>query len=485
MYGVFPVSERLSSVKRQEIFMKKLLKVLGCFLSGSVMASTLFPTQSEYYYRLGADSDLYVPPVNRDKTVVIGGFAHASGLNCNLFNPTVSLTNTLNDLKSSVNGIPSTVVDNLKGSVAGYPLYKLQQSMPGLYNILQNTSAGSQSEFAIRVADCNAVKRNLEEGNSPVNGILSVSDSQGWIEAATRARNGESLDITKASRDIAQKGEEYGLPWVHRDSGNSGGMKQVPIRVINDVVIAGYNLLLSTSRKLDDLTAAPSSDKSRFVHFWRKPADAANWAVLVLGDIHISHRKEAGYRDAKAGIGLSSLLHSCPASASSSTCASNVANALWMLVDGKWPLTETNLRRISASNIVITDEIITTLMHMPREQQILTVSKLAGEISIQNLLDEAIMLRHLLQAGMQIQEVQNLKPAQKMVQAALDKLDNEIRSLSLESDARRKMMTETLNFIMDLRKQDLARGLPGSTREERLVKNGAVYSASDNGGEGK
>lgn len=457
--------------------MKLLALIVGFLVSSSALASSLFPNQSEYYYKLGGDSDLYVPPVNRDQTVTIGGFVNTSGLNCNMFNPTVSLTNTLNDLKNSVHGIPSGVLDNLKGSVAGYPLYKLQQYMPGLYNILQNTSAGNQNEFALRVADCQATKRAFEEGNSPLSGMLTVSDSQGWIDAAQRARQGESVDITKTAKEIAQKGEDYGLPWVHRESGNAGGKNQVAIKVINDVVIAGYNLLLTPSRKLDSTDKAPTEalKSNRFVQFWPSPSHAANWAVMVLGDIQISHRQESGYRDAQAGIGLSTLLHSCPKTAASSTCVSNVAAALWMLVDKKWPLTEENLRKISASNVVITDEIITSIMRMPREQQIMTVSKLAEEIAIQNLLDEAIMLRHLLQAGMQIQEVQNLKPAQRMVQAALTKLDKEIHSLSFESEVRKKMMTKTLNLIMDLRNHDLAKGMPGATHEEGLIKNGAVY----------
>jgi integrating conjugative element protein (TIGR03755 family) len=462
--------------------MKLLTFAIGFLVSSSVLAGSLFPNKSEYYYKLGGDSDLYVPPVNRDKSVTIGGSLNTNVLNCSMFNPTLSLTNTLNDLKSSVHGMPSGVIDNLKGSVAGFPLYKLQQAMPGLYNILQNTAVGNQNEFSVHVEDCQNVKRHLEEGNSPLSGILTVSDSQGWIDAAKSARNGDSVDITKRAKDIAQKGEEYGLPWVHRDSGNSGGANQVAIQVINDVVIAGYNLLLTpSSRKLDDKSVASDEDKknNRFAQFWPKPAEAADWAVLVLGDIQISHKKEASFRDAKAGIGLSTLLHACPKTAASSTCVSNVAAALWNLVDKKWALTEANLRKISASNVVITDEIITSIMRMPREQQIITVSKLAEEIAIQNLLDEAIMLRHLLQAGMQIQEVQNLKPAQKMVQSALDRLDKEIQSLSFESEVRKKMMTQTLNLIMELRNHDLAKGMPGTTHEEDLIKNGAVYRNTD------
>lgn len=462
--------------------MKLNIVVLSILVSSSAMASTLFPEQSEYYYQLGSSSDLFVPPVNRDQKVTIGGYINGGGLNCNMFNQAVSITNAFKDMPNSVSNIPAGVIDNLKGSVIGYPLYKLQQSMPGLYNILQNASAGAQNEFALKVADCQATKRSLEDGNSPISGMLSVSDSQGWIDAAQRAREGKKVDVTKTAKNIAQKGEEYGLPWVHRAKGNSGGKFQTPIKVINDVVIAGYNVLLSSGRALDDETQ-PSTEQvknNRFTQIWSTPKKAGDWAVMVLGDITISHQKVNSAREAHAGVGLSPLLQSCPQSASSSTCVSNVGSALWKLVDKEWDLTETNLRQISASNVVITDEIITAIQRMPREQQIMTVSKLSEEIAIQNLLDEAMMLRHLLQAGMQIQEVQNLKPAHKMVAEALSRLDKEIKSLAFESEVRKKMMTQTLNLIMNLRKNDLAKALPGNTKDEGVVQHGAVYRTKEN-----
>lgn len=448
------------------------------FMSNIVSAS-LLPLQSDYYYKLGGDSDVYVPPVNRDQVVTIGGNINTgTALNCNLFNPVVSITNTFQDLKNSVSGIPAGVIDNLKGSVAGFPLYKLQQAMPGLYNILQNTAFGAQSEFALKVQDCQAVKHDLEEGKSPVTSILSVSDSQGWIDAVSRTRQGEAVDITKTAKDIAKNGDDYGLPWVHRSEGNSGGRLQKPIKVINDVVIAGYNLLLTPSRALDD-TSPADTKVGHFVSYWPKPDDAAQWAVLVLGDIQISHQKEQSSHEAKAGVGLSTLLQSCPKTASSKTCATNIANYLWQLVDKKIPSTESNLRKLAASNILITDDIILSIQHMPREQQVLTVAKLSEEIATQNLLDEAMMLRRLLQAGFQIQEVQNLKPAQTMVTAAIKKLDHDIHSLAFESEVRKKMMTQTLNLIMKLRAHEMATSAPGEDHEQAMVKNGAIYRSSN------
>ena len=420
-----------------------------------------------------------IPPVNRDQVVVIGGNVNSNmgGLNCNLFNPVVSISNTFLDLKNSVNGIPASVIDNLKGSVAGFPMYKLQQAMPGLYNILQNSAFGAQNEFALKVQDCQAVKHTLEEGKSPVTSILSVSDSQGWLDAVGRTRQGEPVDITKTAKDIAKNGDDFGLPWVHHAEGNSGGRLQKPIKVINDVVIAGYNLLLTPSRPLDSLSKpnAAAAKSSHFVSYWPMPADAAQWAVLVLGDIQITHKKDATSKEAKAGIGLTSLLQSCPKTASSKTCTTNIASFLWQLVDKKILTTETNLRKLAASNILITDDIISAIQRMPREQQILTVAKLSEEIAIQNLLDEAMMLRRLLQAGFQIQEVQNLKPAQTMVTVALKKLDHEIHSLAFENEVRRKMMTQTLSLIMDLRAHDLAGSVPGEDREQPMIKNGAIY----------
>lgn len=452
--------------------MKTKIMLIIALAAGSAGASIL-PMQSEYYYQLGGASDVYIPPVNRDQTITLGGNINTGGLNCNLFNPVVSITNTLNDLKTSSQGIPAAVVDNLKGSIGGFPMYKLQQSMPGLYNILQNGSLGAQNAFALRVQDCHDVKRSLVAGQSPIESMLSVSDSQGWIDAALRTKNGEQVDVISDAKIIAKHSDEYGIPWVHRSEGNSGGKLQKPINVISDVVIAGYNVMLTPTRDLDE-TSAPVNDTSNgFVRIWSTPVKAAKWAVMVLGDIEVSTKPDA--KKIEAGVGLSALLHSCPKIASSSTCVTNIARFLWDLIEKKESLNEKNLAKISAANILITEDIITAIQRMPREQQILSVSKLSEEIAIQNLLEEAMSLRRILQAGMQIQEVQHLKPALVMVKYAISKLDKDREALAFESKVRKKLMTETLSLIMSLRTNGLVTSMPGDDHEQALVKNGAVY----------
>ncbi|VEG92551.1 membrane protein, Tfp pilus assembly, pilus retraction ATPase PilT [Legionella spiritensis] len=434
------------------------------------------PSQSDYYYQLGGASNLFVPPINKDQTLKIGADIDGRmGFSCSGFNPVVSITNTMQDLNKSAINIPAGVISNLKGSIAGYPLYKLQQAMPALYNVLQNTASSAQNEFALKVKDCQQVKEALEQNQSPVESMLSVSDSQGWLDAAKRARK-ENVDVTETSKSIAQKRDEYGLPWIGSDKGNAGGKFQRPIKVINDVVIAGYNILLE--RKPLDSTDKPFQ-KIPMTQTWPSPNDAANWAVKVLGDINVSTSDNKQNHEAKAGIGLSALLQSC---ANANTCSQNIAKALWNLVNGSGALTEENLHKVSASNLLITDEIILTMQRLPREEQLLTVSKLSEEIAVQNMLDKALMMRRILQAGLQVQEVQNLKPALNMVRFALKKLDDDIHSLAFENEVRKKMMTDTLTMIMDIRHQAQGASIPGQDHEQPAVKNGAVYVKEQQGG---
>lgn len=466
--------------------MKRTVILLSTLWVGMAHAS-LFPNQSEYYYRLGGASDLYVPPVTKTEHITIGVDANADDvLNCTRFNPVISIANSFNGLKNKISGVPSTLVDGLKGSVAGFPMYKLQQSMPALYNVLQNTSFSAQNEFAMKVSDCYQVKRNLEEGNSPVASMLSVSDSQGWIETAARAgkeNKNDQVDIVESSKTIAKNSETYGIPWVHGKKGNSGGINQTPVKVISDVVIAGYNLLLPTSRALDNtsIVGQEIQKNTPYTQVWSSPKAASDWAVLVLGDIQLSYDKKAGFKDAKAGVGLTTLLQSCPHIANSKTCVANVADLLWKLVNREAAASEQTLRNISAGNIFITKDIITTISQMPKDAQIITVSRLSEEIAIQNLLDEAMMMRRILLAGFQIHEVQNLKPAQMMIRQALKRLDDDIQSLAFESEIRKKMMTDTLRLLMEIRSKNLANSQPNTERSIEVIKHGAVYTGTQSG----
>jgi len=461
--------------------MKKIIQTVGVSLmlaATTANAMKLIPTQSNVYYKLGGSS-VFIPAIKSTTAIKIGAHIKSHLLpNCSGFNPMVSLKHSLDNLKNQVNGLENTVVTNLTQAVYGYPLAKLQQSFPGIYDILQNQSLFAGDEFKVKVARCEQVKKQVMQGQSPLDGLISITDSQGWVEAAMKAKT-EEVDINDVAKNITKNSDEYGLPWLHnRNSSNNyaGGKNQKEIKVIKDVVIAGYNLLASPDAELDSLSAPNENTHATFVRFWPNPTIASQWATKVLGDITFTKKEDASVNSNQAGIGLTAVLQSCPhITENGNTCVSNVATFIWQLVDGQEAITPDNLSKLSSSNMAITADIITTIQSLPREEQILAVSKLSEDIAIQNLLEEALSLRSILYAGFYVQEVQNLKPVRDMVKSTIVKLNTEIESLAFESNVRKQMANRTLQTILSIRDEKMANSQPDSQHSDAAVKHGAIY----------
>lgn len=465
--------------------MNKITQILSfsvLLVAQPTQAMKLIPTQSDFYYKLGAGSSLAIPAVTSKTAIKIGAQVKSHLLpNCSGFNPMVSLKNSLDNLKNEVNGLKNSVVTDLTNAVYGYPLAKLQQTFPGVYDMLQNQSLFAGDEFKVKVARCEQVKKQVMQGQSPLDGLMSITDTQGWIEAATKAKT-EDVDINEVAKNITKNSDDYGLPWIHRVENNNyaGGKDQPEIKVINDVVIAGYNLLASPGAELDSVASPKNDTRASFVRFWPNPSIAALWATKVLGDLTFTKKEDNKINSNQVGIGLTAVLQSCPhITENGNTCVSNVADFIWQLVDGKEVLSPENLNKLSSSNMAITADIITTIQALSREQQIIAVSKLAEDIAIQNLLEEALSLRTILYAGFQVQEVQNLKPVRDMVQNAIAKLNTEIESLAFEGNIRKQMANQTLKTILSIRDEAIENSAPDALHSDAAVKHGAIYKQGD------
>ena len=51
---------------------------------------------------------------------------------------------------------------------------------------------------------------------SPYQDWFSISDSNGWMNHAKAAAQGQDVDINTARTDTTKKGPEYGVQWVHK-----------------------------------------------------------------------------------------------------------------------------------------------------------------------------------------------------------------------------------------------------------------------------
>jgi integrating conjugative element protein (TIGR03755 family) len=441
-------------------------------------ANTFIPNNSTFNYRIGGASSLYVPAVSNVKKYKLGASINGSLLpTCGNFNPAVTITNSLEDIKNMFSGIKTSMVSNLTYAAQGYALAKLQQSLPGIFDMLKHQSAFAGNEFNVKVKRCESMQKDVAAGGSPFDGLVELSDTQGWTDAARRASQ-DNVDILNEDKKITQHREEFGLPWLHEDQKYSGGRDQKPIKVIEDVVKAGFNILaypdIDKPLDSDEVITDPSSTNANFVRFWKKPSDAASWAKTVLGDLTFS--KNPTKRGSEAGIGLSAVLQSCPhITENGNTCPSNVSGYLWQLVKGEREASTSQLQQISTANMVVTSEIISTLQSLDREEQIISVSKLSEDIAIQNLVEEALSLRRILIAGYQIQEVQNLKPIREMVKGSIDLLDSEIKSLAFENTIRSQLANKTLKTLTEIREEMLSKSNRDQDSEDDGMVDGAIY----------
>lgn len=451
---------------------------VGLLLNQGVLASDIVPVQSHYYYDLGGGSDFTLPPVQTTTTLRIGGDINTDlGFNCGAFNPAISIQNSLNDLSNSIESLPQNIVNSATAAAGSLPMYALEKSDSDFYNILQNSIFGANDTFKISMKSCQQAESEIKRGQSPYQDWFSISDSQGWMKGANNAKSDSTTDINATYNDVVKNGQENGVPWVHQGKSSGGSQSgQVPIKVVNDVAVAGYNILVDPSRALDS-NDAPSKSDNYLTTYWPRPNDAGAWATKVLGDMTITTDKNAD-QSTVAGVGLTSLMSTCPTDIGNAdkTCARTIKQSLTDLVKQSDAATPDELRAVSASSLVVTQQVINAIKNQDSEDASISVDKIAQNVATQNLVEEALLMRRVLSAGAQAQAVLNLKPAQTNIQKALAQLDNDLQDVTFEHNIRQQMMTNTLQTVLgnESGKEAKAASSEGETGTLPMTQ-GAVY----------
>jgi integrating conjugative element protein (TIGR03755 family) len=457
------------------MYKKSLLIVILVFLNTDVLGMNIIPSNSAYYYDLGGGSDISMPPVTDHYNMTVGGKAYANlDFTCDGFNPSVSINNTFNDIKDSLEGLEQDILNSATAAVGTMPLYLVEKSDKDLYNFFQNTIEDGKDTFNFSLKSCQDALNNINQDKSPYRDWFSVSDSQGWVNYSDEAKQGQNVDINSAKTEIAKDPEKYGVPWVHPGE-NSGGTvgSQVPINVIYDVVVAGYNVMIDPQRPLDSKDAAPTD--SELARFWATPDEAGKWSQLVLGDITIS--SDENKRDTNPGVGLVPILRTCPPQANNDlTCVKTLQQNLANIVNsGSYP-TSKDLESVSSNETMITPQVISTIHNLNNEEQGVTISKIGEDVAIQNLVDEALLLRRILLAGSQTKPVHNLKPALATIRTTISDLDKDVQDLLFENQVKKQMMTDTLQTVLGRAGSAETSALTEHDQtQEPELKHGATY----------
>jgi len=463
--------------KQKKLFIFLLLNLLASsFFMMNANALDIIPSNSNYYYKLGGGSDISMPPVTDQQDITLKGDVNTNlGFSCDGFNPAISIANTINDMKDSFEGLESNVINSATAAVGSMPMYLLEKASPEIYNLIQNSMQNASDTFHLSMKSCQEALDQIKTGASPYQDWFKISDSQGWLNYASAAKDPDShVDINDAKKNITKDPEKYGVPWVHagQNSGGSNG-NQIPIKVIYDVVVAGTNAMIDDNRALDSQDPIPS--ESELARFWSTPEAAGKWGQLVLGDITISSKK--GEDETHAGVGLVTLLRTCPTGANNNlTCGKNIKQKLIKLVQGKNYPSSDDLKAVSSNEMMITPDVIASIRNRTTEEQAVAISKIAEDVSIQNLVDESLLLRHILIAGSQTKSVHNVKSALTTVQNTINQLDTDIKDLKFEHDIREQFASNTLQTILNDETADkLNASIQHDETQEPSMENGAVY----------
>ncbi len=464
---------------------------LGLMLSlltvSSAYAMDIIPSDSNQYYELGGGGDVSMPPVSTTEDIDLHGDANANlGYVCTGFNPSISMRNSLNDLTGSLQDMQASVINSATSALGSMPMYILSKTNKDLYNLIENAMTDAGDTFHLSMKSCQQALNEIHDGKSPYQDWFGVSDSEGWMERAREAaaHGGKSdVDINDVNKNMTKDPNKAGIPWVHKKNSGGTGDTQVPIKVIYDVVVAGYNSQISPDNDLDnnEAIAPPGTALARY---FPVADDAGQWAKLILGEMTISAKDQQKGKDNTArGTGLMTIIQTCPDDGTSKpdmrdsqTCLKTIIPAMKKIVQSNSAPTSEQLKSISSSTLIASPKLIDAIRNMNSEGQALAIGKWSQDVAIQNITDKARTLRQLLIAGEHTKPVANLKPAVDATDRAIKLINIEIDSIMKQYQTRTALMTNTAKVIMSHELTSETNAISQVNKTQRPDEmNGAVY----------
>ncbi|MCD6047022.1 MAG: hypothetical protein K0S08_669 [Gammaproteobacteria bacterium] len=434
------------------------------------------------YYKIGGGSNYILPPVQSSNSIILNTDADlGAGYSCGAFNPMSSIKNVFNNFKNSADNIEQSTITNMQASIAEIPAYMLAQADQNLYNMINNTLLGAHNQIDVSTKSCQVVKQEIAAGKNPYKDWGTIAVDNQWKKHLSLTSQGEE-DINDAKKDIDQHSGDDGVPWAQgiktSDGTFAGGKGQPVIHVVADTTKAGYNALLNRDIT-SDAPAPKNSENIALVNAFPTPQSAQAWVTNVVGDQNVTTcTTDSSCQSAQGGVagrGLLPLLSTCDAG-NQNFCAENIRQNLAKLVTNQSSMTNENLAAVSADGVMISPQVIRSIQSMDTTQQGIIVNKLAQEVATQKVIDTALLARNILQTGAQVPVVASNKPAQVIVEQSIHALDNDIQSLSFESQIKKQMTSDTLSNILAYQQnmQQAAVSIPKTTVAQSFINNGAA-----------
>ena len=451
----------------------KLITVLP-FMGGSVCygqaVTENFPSSDSnaaLYYRIGGGRSVPISAVEDNSTIPIDAEGSV-GLNfsCGKFNPQFTIANSLNNFEDSVQNVEKSVVTKATSAMIHFPMYKLAQADPKLYNLLNNNVVGAHKQFAIKIKSCEEMQSEALQGENPYNDWATVSRNNN-MKSTMSYGNG---DLNKAMAKVDQQQGDSGVPWATPGQAlgdPAGGMGQAPIMVIHDVMIAGYNVMLG--RDATETTAPSHTDKNyALLNYWGSPENAATWVVSVVGDQKITTCSDAScVKRSTPGAGLLPDVQKS---------TMGISTKLATLVSDPAQVDEASLLAVSAPGQMVSQALLDNIRQMNVNAQSNTVGTLAQNIATTRIVNEALLAIDVLQMGSEVPNIHAVGPAQKVIAQKIKRLQSDINHIMYSVTIRRQLNANVMRDIMRYSQAQnaAAAAIPEAGDQPALLSGGAI-----------
>ncbi|WP_411172003.1 integrating conjugative element protein [Klebsiella pneumoniae] len=406
------------------------------------------------YYQIGGGS-VITPALTRRNTQLLNVRAGWSAdLMCGNFDISTTVRNQLNGVTDGFQQLMGQVIENATAAVASLPAMIIQRANPQLYDLLTNGVLQGRLDFDKSLLSCQKMAEKMAD----------FTWGSAWTQSA-KAENyqtivGSETDAVQAKKQAEKEAASKGKTWVGGEK--RGGSGQAPIKLVSDTAKAGYNIL--NQRGVTQTGSVSDSEcQGELCQVWSKPEDAATWVTRVVGEqtINVAPDNDASGSSeektgAQAGVGLSPLI---------AEEQEKIIEVLTALVNGSLKPSNENLANASGGSLQLTRGVVEALRDEPDAPVL--IQRLSGEMALARVMEQALMPRRTLLAGMREPNIAAEKEAQTQLTQTTSQLDQELNQLRLELEMRR-MLTDNASTSVLARKslRDATRGEAVSVEDD-------------------
>ena len=376
----------------------------------------------ELIYSIGGGRAVSFSPTGNYTNLMSVGLGWNSNLICGDMSITTTIKNQLNGVTNGFQTLMSSVIQNATSAVASLPAMMIQRAYPALYNLMTNGILQGRLDFDRSKLTCRAIGEKMMDiagGQSSWNSL-----SEGFTLNTTVSSGNQ--DAVSAVETAETNRGNTGVTWI--GGTNAGGASQPPVKVVNDVARAGFNLLNGRSAT-DTSSVSTGACANRIVcQTWSSPTAAAQFATRVLGERIQRTCDSCTKTETTPGEGLMAVIQE-----EYEAKLQSLAN----LVSGTSTINATNLERAGSNYLPVTRSVVEALRDEPDQDAL--GKRLASEVALSSTLEKALLLERMLRAGKKEPNVSANEMAMQAVDQEIQTLTQEIASLKAELELRHSL----------------------------------------------